>query len=61
MTRLVSCGSRTSIDSTPGLLGRIVVAARENGVADENHVADLDAERLMELSDAIGLVDARVW
>ena len=58
MTRLVSCGSRTSMTDAR-LVCRIVVAAREERVADKDHVCNGDAEYLAQLSDAIGLVYAR--
>ena len=33
------------------LLGRIVISAGENGIANENHIFDSDAKRLMEFPD----------
>ena len=41
-----------------GLFGGIVVAAGEDGVADEYHVGDGDVEDVAEFLDAVGLVDA---
>ena len=39
------------------LLRGIVVSAGKDCVANKDHVGDGDAERLIELPDAIGLVD----
>jgi hypothetical protein len=41
-----------------GLLGGIVVSAREQGVPDKNHLVNGNAENVSQLSDPVGLVNA---
>src|SRR5882757_2358928 len=41
-----------------GLLGRVVVPAGEQGIADEHHLLNGHAEDVAELVDSVGLVDA---
>ena len=40
------------------LLRGIVISAREDRVSDENHASNCDAKGLVQLSDAVALVDA---
>jgi len=42
------------------LLRRIVISSREEGVADEKHIAYGEAKDLFEFLHAIGLVNARL-
>jgi hypothetical protein len=47
------------MDPAPALLRGIVVSARKDRIANEDHVGDADAKGFVELPGAIGLVDPR--
>ena len=43
-----------------GFFGRIVVSAREYGIADIDHVLNRNAKDVAELANSVGFVDARL-